>query len=70
MAFLSNKSWKTSMAGISVILIAVGGAIKSLTDNDPTTTIDIAALSAAFLAGFGLLFARDDNKSSKTIGIK
>lgn len=70
MEFLTNKSWKTSMAGISVILIAVGSAIKALTDNDPATTLDYAALSAAFLAGFGLMFARDDNKSSKTIGIK
>jgi len=70
MEFLKHKSWKTSGTGLAVILIAVGTAITSITDNDPTTTIDIGSLVAALLAGFGLLFARDNNKSSEEIGVK
>ena len=70
MEYLKHKSWKTSGTGLAVILIAVGTAITSITDNDPTTTIDIGSLVAACLAGFGLLFARDNNKSSEQIGVK
>jgi hypothetical protein len=67
MEFLNNRSWKTTGAGLSAILIAVGSAIKALTDNDPATTIDIGALAAALMAGIGLIFARDNDKTSKQV---
>lgn len=67
MDFLNNRSWKTTGAGLSAILIAVGSAIKALTDNDPATTIDVGALAAALLAGIGLIFARDNDKTSKQV---
>ena len=63
-------SWKTTGAGISAILIAVGSAISALTDNDPATVVDVGALSAALIAGIGLIFARDNDKSSKTLKVK
>jgi hypothetical protein len=63
-------SWKTTGAGISAILIAVGSAISAITDNDPATTIDIGALSAALVAGLGLIFARDNDKSSRSLKVK
>lgn len=63
-------SWKTTGTGISAILIAVGSAIAALTDNDPATTADWGALSAALVAGIGLIFARDNDKSSKTLKVK
>lgn len=64
---LNNKSWKTTAAGIAAILVAVGTAIKALTDGDPTTSIDIGTLIAAVMAGVGLLCARDNDKSSEDI---
>jgi hypothetical protein len=67
---LFGGSWKTTGAGIGAILIAVGSAIAALTDNDPATTIDIGALSAALVAGLGLIFARDNDKSSKSLKVK
>lgn len=70
MEFLNNKSWKTTGAGISAILIAVGSALNALTDNDPATVVDWGALSAALLAGIGLVFARDNDKSSKILKVK
>lgn len=65
-----SSSWKTTGAGIGAILVAIGSAISALTDNDPGTTIDIGALSAAIVAGIGLIFARDNDKSSKTLKVK
>jgi hypothetical protein len=70
MDFFKHNSWKTSGAGIAAILVAVGSAITAVTDNDPTTSIDVGALIAALMAGIGLIFARDNNKSSEDIGSK
>ena len=70
MSILNNTSWKTTGAGISAILVAAGSAIAALTDNDPTTVVDWGALSAALIAGIGLIFARDNDKSSKSLKVK
>ncbi len=67
---LKNKNWKTSGAGIAAILVAAGAALTALTDGDPATTIDIASLAAAIIAGVGLIFARDGDKSSESVGAK
>lgn len=67
MKFFNTTSWKTTGAGISAILIASGSALSALTDNDPATVVDWGALSAALLAGIGLIFARDNDKTSKQV---
>lgn len=67
MKFFETTSWKTTGAGVSAILIAAGSALKAITDNDPTTTVDVGALAAALLAGIGLIFARDNDKTSKQV---
>jgi len=41
------KNTKTTIAGIGAILVAVGGALRALFDNDPSTNVDIAAVIAA-----------------------
>lgn len=64
---LNNKSWKTTAAGIAAILVAIGTAVKSLADGDPTTNIDIGSLVAAVMAGVGLICARDNDKSSEDV---
>jgi hypothetical protein len=53
------KNYKTTIAGIGAILIAVGAALKAQFDGDPTTNIDIGATIAAITAGIGLIVAKD-----------
>ena len=60
---IKNSSWKTTGAGIAAILVAVGSVLTALTDNDPLTVPDWGSLSAAVIAGIGLLFAKDNKKA-------
>ena len=53
------KNYKTTLAGIGSILLAVGGAMKALFDGDPTTSLDLPATVAAITAGIGLILAGD-----------
>lgn len=70
MTILTNSSWKTTGAGLGAVLIAIGSALAALTDNDPATVVDWGSLSAAIVAGIGLIFARDNDKSSKLLKVK
>ena len=65
---LKSASWKTSAAGVAAIVVAVGGAVQLLTDNNPSTNPDWNAVIAALMAGIGLLFSRDNDKSSEEVG--
>jgi hypothetical protein len=58
-----KKNWKTTTAGIAAILVAVGAALKALTDNDASTVPDIGACVAAVMAGVGLILAKDAVKA-------
>ena len=53
------KNTKTTIAGIGAILVAVGGALRALFDNDPTTNPDMTVAVAAIVSGIGLIFAKD-----------
>lgn len=64
------KSWRTAWAGIAAILTVVANAVKALTDNDPTTNVDVATTIAAIAAGIGLITARDNLVTSETSGAK
>jgi hypothetical protein len=55
-------NWKTTLAGIGAIMVAVGGALKALFDGDPSTNIDLTATVAAVTVGFGLIAAKDADK--------
>jgi hypothetical protein len=59
---LKGKSWKTTGAGIAAIMVAGGAALTALTDTNPATHPDWAALIAAVIAGIGLIFAKDNSK--------
>ena len=58
-----SKNWKTTGAGIAAIVVAAGAILTAMTDNDPETNPDWAALVAAVIAGVGLIFAKDGNVS-------
>lgn len=57
------KNYKTTLAGVGAILVALGAALKAQFDGDPTTNIDIGATIAAVTAGLGLIAARDASNS-------
>lgn len=61
-------SWKTSALGICALLTAIGVAGTALLDGNPDTKPDFASIATAF-AGLGLLFARDNDKSSEDVGV-
>lgn len=56
------KNTKTTLAGIGAILVAIGGTLKALFDNDPSTTVDLTTTIAAVTAGAGLIMAKDAEK--------
>jgi hypothetical protein len=58
-------NWKTTLAGVGAIMVAVGGALKALFDGDPSTNLDLTATIAAVTVGFGLIAAKDADKKSE-----
>ncbi len=64
------KNTKTTLAGVGAILIAIGGALKAVFDNDPTTNLDLTTTIAAVTAGLGLIMAKDADKTTATIDPK
>jgi len=64
---MNNKSWKTTASGVSAIIAAVAGAAQLMLDNNPATNPDWTAVIAAVTAGFGLIFARDNDKRSEDV---
>ena len=64
-----KKSWKTSLAGILVILASVFTAASAMLDDDPSTNPNFEQVVGTIL-GAGLLNARDKNVSSEQQGIK
>jgi hypothetical protein len=65
-----KKSWKTTVAGIAGIVIAIASCVQSLFDGDPATVPNYEIALAAVITGLGLIFARDNNVSSEAAGAK
>ncbi len=64
------KSWKTTLAGLGVLLSALGAALQAQFDGDPATVPDWAVVVTALFAAVGLLAARDNDKRSERVGAK
>lgn len=64
------KSWKTTVAGIGVALVAIGSALQAQFDGDPATSADWGIVIAAMIAAVGLFWARDNNRTSEQVGAK
>lgn len=58
-------SWKTTLAGISALLSVAVHVIGALVNG---TAIDTAVVVTGISTGIGLLFARDNNKTSEDVG--
>jgi len=65
------KSWKTTACGL-LAAIAAGITLVAIPilDNDPATTANWGAFGASLAAAGGVLFARDNDKSSDDVGTK
>ncbi|MCX7806094.1 MAG: hypothetical protein N3A38_13010 [Planctomycetota bacterium] len=65
------KSWKTTLCGIlSVIASGITLVALPLLDADPATVPNWGAFVAALTAGVGLILARDNDKTSESVGAK
>ena len=60
------KSWKTSGAGAAAILAGAAMVLQALTGEGGSLEGGIASI----MAGVGLLVARDNDKSSGSVGAK
>ena len=61
-------SWKTTVMGICTVLGAIAAAAKAILDSDPATNPDWPLVIGAITTGLGLIFARDNNKTSADVG--
>jgi len=62
-----TASKKTTAAGIAALLAAIGSILNGWA-NGGLETVDWGSLIPAIIAGTGLLFARDNNVTSKQAG--
>lgn len=62
------KSWKTTLAGVAAIVAAVATAVSAQFDNNPATVPDWTLVIGMITAGVGLMFARDNDKTSEQVG--
>jgi hypothetical protein len=53
------NNWKTSLAGVGAICVAIGGALVAIFDGNAATNVDIPLVLAAITAGVGLIIAKD-----------
>ncbi len=65
-----KSSWRTTTLGVLAIVAALCGAASALIDGNPATSPDMSSLSAAIMAGIGLIAARDNGVSSEQAGAK
>lgn len=61
------KSWKTTTAGIGVIISTLGTALNQLFDGNPATNPDWNMVLPLLFTGIIGLFARDNNVPSEAV---
>lgn len=64
------KSWKTTALGIVTIALGVLGAFKAYLTGGSIDGTLLTTVAASVVSGFGLIAARDNNKSSEDVGAK
>lgn len=64
-------SWKTKLFGIAGLLVSTWQLIGApILDSDPLTNPQWPTFLATATTAIGVIFARDNNKTSEDIGIK
>jgi len=61
------KSWKTTVSGVLMIIMAVAGAVQAALAG---TDVSVTALLAAISAGVGLIAAQRNGVTSEQAGAK
>ena len=68
---LDRTSWKTTTFSITSMLATILAlVVNPLLDDNPNTNPQWNEAIPVIIAGAGLLFARDNNKSSKALGLE
>jgi uncharacterized membrane protein len=67
-AILGNP--KTTTGAIAGLVILLTSILRDILDGNAATSVEWAVVIPPLLACFGLLFARDGDKSSEDIGLK
>lgn len=63
--YATAKSWKTTAVAFILAVNATLSAVGALLDSDAATNPDWNLVVALYVAAFGMLFARDADKTSK-----
>ena len=64
-------SWKTTLCGVlGIVAAAITLLVVPTLDSDPATMANWGAFTATLTTATGLLFARDNDKSSEDVGAK
>lgn len=68
---LNRSSWKTSSAGISAAITAfLTLIVVPITDSDPATVPQWGVFIPLLITAASSWFARDNDKSSKDVGVQ
>jgi len=65
------KSWKTTLCGVlGIVAAGITMIAQPMLDADPSTVAQWGAFGTTVAAAVGLLFARDNDRSSEDVGAK
>ena len=65
------KSWKTTLCGIlGVVAAGITMVAQPILDGDPSTLPQWGVFGTTVAAAVGLLFARDNDRSSEDVGAR
>jgi len=67
---LKKASWKTTAAGLAAFIGTLAVQLSNLWDSDPLTVADWGLVAGAAAVAIGLIFSRDNDKSSEDAGLK
>jgi hypothetical protein len=67
MNFFNRISWKTALSGLVAVCVGVSEIANGLVNGKP---IDWTLAGTSISTGIGLIFARDNNKTSEEVGAK
>ena len=65
------KSWKTTLCGVlGIVAAGITLIAQPILDGDPSTVPQWTVFGTSIAAAVGLLFARDNDRSSEDVGAR